>query len=60
MSFFLDRLSERSTWRGLAMMLTALGVSIEPQLMEAIIVFGLGAVGLAESLLPDPSGKMKT
>lgn len=59
MHFFVERFSERSTWRGLAMMLTALGVSIEPQLMEAIIVFGLGAAGLAESLLPDPAGKMK-
>lgn len=58
MSFFIKRLSERSTWRGATMVLTALGVSVEPQLMEAIIVFGLGAAGLVETLLPEPNGKI--
>lgn len=59
MHFFLDRLAERSTWRGITMTLAALGISLEPQLTEAIIAVGIGAAGLVEALLPDPSGKMK-
>lgn len=42
----LDRLSENSTWRGLILVATALGVYIEPKLGEAIIALGLAAVGV--------------
>jgi hypothetical protein len=59
MHFFIERMSERSTWRGAIMMLSALGVTLEPQLAEAVIALGLGLAGLAEALLPDPAGKMK-
>lgn len=56
--FLLDRLDERSTWRGLILLLSAFGVSLDPQLSEAIIVFALGMVGLIEALLPEPNGKI--
>jgi hypothetical protein len=42
----IDKLSENSTWRGLILIATAVGVKIEPQLQEAILVAGLGLVGL--------------
>jgi hypothetical protein len=42
----LAKLSENSTWRGLILLSTAVGVKIEPELQESIIVAGLGLVGL--------------
>lgn len=41
-----QRLSEASTWRGLAMLLTAVGISVKPELMEPIIVAGTGIAGV--------------
>lgn len=43
--YILDRLSENSTWRGILLVLTALGVSLSPQHQEAIVAGGLGLVG---------------
>ena len=42
----LAKLSENSTWRGLILIATAAGVKLEPELQEAILVAGLGLVGL--------------
>ena len=42
----LEKLTENSTWRGLILIATAVGVKIEPELQESIIVAGLGIVGL--------------
>ena len=42
----LAKFSENSTWRGLSLIATAVGVKIEPELQEAILVAGLGIVGL--------------
>jgi hypothetical protein len=46
MKYILERLSEPSTWRGLISVLTALGVKLRPDLTEAIISAGLGAMGV--------------
>lgn len=46
MNWILKRLSEQSTWRGLILLATGLGVTIEPEKGEAIIALGLAAVGL--------------
>lgn len=46
MNWILKRLSEQSTWRGIILLATGLGVSIEPEKGEAIIALGLAAVGL--------------
>jgi hypothetical protein len=45
-NFVLERLSENSTWRGIILIATAVGVKLEPALQESIIVAGLGLVGL--------------
>ena len=42
----LEKLSENSTWRGLILIAIAVGVKIEPELQESIIVAGLGIIGL--------------
>lgn len=42
----LERLSENSTWRGILLILTAVGVKAEPELQNAILAAGLSAVGL--------------
>ena len=42
----MERLSENSTWRGLILIATAVGVKLEPELQESIIVAGLSLVGL--------------
>jgi hypothetical protein len=43
--YILDRLSENSTWRGILLVATGLGVSLSPQHQEAIVGAGLGLVG---------------
>jgi hypothetical protein len=45
-NILLERLSENSTWRGIILIATAVGVKIEPELQEAILVAGLSLVGL--------------
>lgn len=40
------RLSENSTWRGLILVATALGVKMEPDLQNQIVTTGLSLVGL--------------
>jgi len=42
----LERLSENSTWRGILLILTAVGLKLEPELQNAILAVGLSAVGL--------------
>jgi hypothetical protein len=45
-NWLLDRLKEESTWRGIVLLATALGVKLEPDKSEAIIAAGLAIVGL--------------
>lgn len=51
--FFLDRLKEASTWRGIIAVLTALGVDISPELALKIISVGMGLFGSVGILFPD-------
>jgi hypothetical protein len=44
--FILDRLSENSTWRGIIMVVTAIGLKLDPSQGDAIIAAGLSLVGL--------------
>lgn len=45
-SYIFDRLKEASTWRGITLFLTALGIPMAPGLTEAIISAGLAITGL--------------
>lgn len=49
----LDKLSENSTWRGLILVATALGLKLDPELQETILAAGLGLVGLINVLRKD-------
>lgn len=51
--YIIARLKEPSTWRGILMLCVALGVKISPELQEAILQFGLAAVGLVGMLTSD-------
>lgn len=46
LNFILARASEPSTWRGLFLFASAVGVTVSPELQNAIIATGLGASGL--------------
>lgn len=49
-NIIIDRLSENSTWRGIILVATAVGVKLDPELQESIIAAGLGLVGLINVL----------
>ena len=42
----LNRLAENSTWRGIILVGTALGLKLDPELQNQILAAGLGLVGL--------------
>jgi hypothetical protein len=45
-SYLLARVKEPSTWRGVILFLTAIGLPIAPELQTAIVSAGLGLAGL--------------
>lgn len=45
-SVIFERLTENSTWRGLILLSTALGLRLEPELQTQIISAGLALVGV--------------
>ena len=45
-AYILERAKEPSTWRGLILVLTAVGIPVAPALSEAIVTLGLGLAGL--------------
>lgn len=51
--FVLARLREASTYRGLMLILTGLGVALKPEVAEAIMALGMAAAGLVGVLVPD-------
>lgn len=53
MQYLINRLKEASTWRGLAMLLTALGLHIAPDMQEAVIATGVSVAGLIGVMFPD-------
>lgn len=52
-SYILARAKEPSTWRGLVLLLTAIGVPVAPAMAEAIISAGLAVAGLIGVVTPD-------
>lgn len=51
--YLLSRAKEPSTWRGLILILTAVGVPIAPALAESIVAVGLAVAGLIGVATPD-------
>lgn len=52
-NYILARAKEPSTWRGIILFLTAVGVPIAPAMQESIITAGLGLAGLVGVFAPD-------
>lgn len=53
MTYAIARLKEPSTWRGMAVTLTAMGLALDPQQWQAITSVGLAIAGLIGVSLPD-------
>ena len=51
--YVVNRAKEASTWRGVIMLLTAVGLKITPEMADAIISVGIAVAGLVGMLLPD-------
>jgi hypothetical protein len=56
-AYVVARFQESSTWRGIAIVLTATGASLSEDYKEAIITFGLFFSGMIGALLPDSKKK---
>lgn len=52
-SYILERLKEPSTWRGITLLLTALGIPLAPGMADLIISAGLAVAGLIGAVMPD-------
>ena len=50
LNVLLGKLSENSTWRGLILLVTAVGVKLDPEQANAIIAAGLAIVGVVNVL----------
>lgn len=48
-----DRLREKSTWQGLALLAGSLGVAIDPEQLEAIAPVAVAAVGIIQAVTKD-------
>lgn len=46
MKYVIERLKEPSSWRGLVMIATALGVTLSPDLVSSIVAAGTGLAGI--------------
>ena len=52
-AYILARIKEVFTWRGIILVLTAVGVPVAPALADSIISAGLAIAGLIGAFAPD-------
>ncbi len=55
MKWFLERLREPSTWRGIVWLATSFGVTLQPEAWEYIIAAGMAIAGLLGIIMKEPS-----
>ena len=60
LDWLLERLSENSTWRGVILLVTALGITVEPDKAAAITAAGLSIVGVINVFRKAPNATNKT
>ena len=53
----LNYLTQESTYVGLTAILTAIGITLKPELAQAIVTCALGVFGLIKVIVNDKSGK---
>ena len=51
--YVVNRAKEASTWRGVVMLMTAVGLNISPEMADAIIGVGIAVAGAVGVLFPD-------
>lgn len=51
--YIIERAKEPTTWRGLVLILTAIGVQVSPEKQELIVTIGLGFAGLIGAAIPE-------
>ena len=56
--YLLNRLTEASTWRGFVLLLTALGVTLDPAKTTAIVAAGTAVAGAISVFVPDSLRKL--
>ena len=52
-AYMIERMKEPSTWRGIVLLLTAIGVPVAPAMADAIVSVGLAVAGLIGVAAPD-------
>ena len=52
-AYMIERLKEPSTWRGIVLLLTAIGGPVAPAMADAIVSVGLAVAGLIGVATPD-------
>jgi uncharacterized membrane protein len=52
-NYFMERLSEPSTWRGILAVLTACGIAFSPDQADKIVAGGLALIGLVGAFSSD-------
>lgn len=58
-NYLLQRAQEPSSWRGLALLATAVGIKVAPEMINAIATAGLGVAGLIGVVTKDIQAKKK-
>lgn len=58
LDFMLKRAKERSTWMGLISILSAVGLTLKPEAIDAVIAFGMAAAGLIAVVTADKPAEM--
>ena len=53
LDYLLERLREASTWRGFTMLLTSVGIALNPEEIAAIVTAGVAVAGLIGVLTSD-------
>lgn len=52
-SYVMTRLKEPSTWRGIILLITSIGISLSPEQLDAFVALGLCLTGAIGTFLPD-------
>lgn len=57
--YIVARLGERSTWNGIAALMVAAGVTVQPNLWSHIVAAGIAFAGLMNAVLPEAPAAAK-
>ncbi len=51
------RAKEPSTWKGIALVLTSIGINVSPESWQAIVSFGIALAGLFDIVIKENKGQ---